>query len=140
MNKIPFNKIEDVVPRDKPGIYEIHTIAGVPLKVGISGNLRKRLLQHRASRQSGLRLKPSGDFSNPSDVKSKASILAKHLYFDRTITAEYDLTNEAGRRSFLQDRCYIIFEVTKDRVEARDIERQREENSSFRYVGECQVR
>jgi hypothetical protein len=28
MNKIRFNEIEDVVPRDKPGIYEIHTIAG----------------------------------------------------------------------------------------------------------------
>ncbi len=140
MNKIRFNEIEDVVPLDKPGIYEIHTIAGVPLKVGISGNLRKRLLQHRASRQSGLRLKPSGNFSNPSDVASKASVLAKHLYYDRSITSKYDLTTEAGRRSFLQECCYIIFDVTEDRIEAKDIERQREENDSFRYVGECHVR
>lgn len=76
----------------------------------------------------------------PSDVKSKASILAKHLYYDRSITTEYDLTTDAGRRSFLQECCYIIFEVTKDRIEAKNIERQREEDGSFRYVGQCQVR
>lgn len=67
-------------------------------------------------------------------------MLAKHLYYDQSVTIEYDLTTEAGRRSFLLERCYILFEVTKDRMEARDIERQREGIGSFRYVGECKVR
>lgn len=60
------------------GSYEIHTKGGVPLKAGISGNLRKRLIQHGDSKQSRLYLEPGGTRANPGDVRSKQSILAKH--------------------------------------------------------------
>src|SRR5258708_6120575 len=96
---IRFDQIESCI-QEGPGIYEIHTDTGIPLKVGIGGSLRKRLSQQRASRQSCLKLKPSGHWSRPDDVKAKGSILAKHLYFDHAITCDYDLRTEAGRRGF----------------------------------------
>jgi hypothetical protein len=67
-------------------------------------------------------------------VKAKGSILAKHLYFDQEITRDYDLRTEAGRRGFLRERCYIVFELTKSRAEAQFQERLRESCGSFRYI------
>src|SRR5882724_12066054 len=118
IGEIRFSEIERNVPA-QPGIYEIHTFTGTSLKVGISGNLRKRLLQHRASRQSALKLKAGGQRCNPSDVKSKESILEKHLYYDTSLVADYDLKSEAGRRKFLKEKCCFIFELTANRTEAR---------------------
>jgi hypothetical protein len=117
-----------------PGIYEILTDSGVALKVGIAANLRRRLLQHRASRQSCLKLKPGGKWNNPSDVVSKASILAKHLYYDGSIAVEYDLSTEDGRQTFLRERCYILFQFTRTRAEARELEKRRETNGQYRYL------
>jgi len=98
IQKIRFSDIESIVPA-KAGIYEMHTLTGIPLKVGISVNLQERLMQHRASRQSALKLKAGGERSNPKDVQSKSSILAKHLYYDTSLVADYDLKSEAGRRT-----------------------------------------
>jgi hypothetical protein len=134
IRKTRFSEIERDVPA-QAGIYEIHTFTGIPLKVGIGGDLRKRLLQHRASKQSALRLKAGGQRCNPSDVRSKESILAKHLYYDTSLVADYDLRSEAGRRMFLKEKCYFIFELTANRAEARELEKLREDRSQFRYVG-----
>lgn len=134
VRKIRFSEIENVVP-SRAGIYEVHTFAGIPLKIGMSGNVRKRLLQHRASRQSALKLKAGGDRCNPSDVQSKGSILAKHLYYDTSLAAECDLKSEAGRRSFLEEHCYFVLELTTSKAEARELEKLRERQRGFRYIG-----
>ena len=73
MKEMKFDEIEARVGKE-PGIYEIYTNDGISLKVGIGVNIRNRLKQHRASRQSGLKLKLGGNFQNPSDVMSKSSI------------------------------------------------------------------
>jgi hypothetical protein len=136
--RIRFREIENI--EEKPGIYEIYTDSGVALKVGIATRLRKRLLQHRASRQSCLKLKPGGQWNNPNDVMSKGSILAKHLYYDGSITTEYDLSAETGRRAFLCERCYIVFEITRTKLEARELERDRESDGRYRYLKMVQKR
>ena len=135
---IRFDQVGRDVPA-KPGIYEIHTDTGTALKVGIGINLRKRLLQHRASRQSCLRLKSGGKRSNPDDVVSKGSILAKHLYYDRSIAGDYDLKSEVERRKFLVENCYITFEVTETKACARELERLREQQRSFRYQNRVSI-
>jgi len=135
--KIRFSDIEKVVSA-KPGIYKISTDTGILLKVGIGGNLLRRLRQHRASRDSGLKLKPNGKWSDPDDVQSKASILAKHLYFDRTIAPDLDLTQEINRGKFLLERCNITFEFTSDRLAARELEKDCEHGC--RYVGRVRQR
>lgn len=117
-----------------PGIYQIHTNEGVALKVGIAKNLYKRLRDHATSKQSRLKLKLGGCYSNPSDVQSKQSILAKHLYFDSSLDECYDLKTEKGRQQFLIERCHILFSITCSREEARELERDLEKSSSFRYV------
>lgn len=137
--KVKFSEIRDSVP-ENTGLYEIHMNMGISLKVGISVNLQDRLLQHRASRQSCLRLKNGGDRNNPNDVTSKGSILAKHLYYDQSLTNEYDLTSEEDRRRFLDEKCYIIFETTKTKRAARTIERKREQAGKFRYVKRVTIR
>ncbi len=129
---IRFSEIENI--EEMPGIYEIYTDSGVALKVGIATSLRKRLLQHRASRQSCLKLKPGGQWNNPNDVMSKGSILAKHLYYDGSIAADYDLCAETGRRAFLYERCYVVFEITRTKTEARELEKDRESDSRYRYL------
>src|SRR5437660_7507824 len=91
-----FSEVAAVEPR--PGIYEIRTIDGETLKVGISGNLRKRLTQRGASR--GLRFDNVQSADEPHEVNSKSSILAKHLYFASLIAPGYDLRTEVGRQSF----------------------------------------
>jgi hypothetical protein len=107
---------------------------------GISGNLRKRLVQHRASRQNALKLKAGGQRSDPNDVNSKSSILAKHLYYDTLLVADYDLQSEAGRRAFLEEKCYFVFELTRNRAKARDLEKMRECQLPFRYLGKVSKR
>ncbi|MCY1397169.1 hypothetical protein D3C76_545980 [compost metagenome] len=133
MIRIRFSEIESMVP-NKPGIYEIYTVDGQALKVGIGKDLRKRLIQHRKSRQSRLVLKEGGDWDNPSDVTSKQSILAKHLFFFSPVDG-YDLKTEVGRQEFLEDRCFVLFRVTETREEAKAIEQLKEADGGFSFVG-----
>jgi len=137
--KIRFGEIESLPPA-KSGIYEIHTDEGIPLKIGIGKDIRKRLLQHRASKQQRLRLKVRGNRENPNDVESKQSILAKHLYYDRSIATNYDLTTEEGRQAFLLDKCHIVFEITSTRAYAQELELALEHPKNFRYVGRVLIR
>lgn len=131
--RVQFSEIKSKVPA-KPGLYEIYTDFGLALKVGISGNIQKRLLQHAQSRQNGLKLKPRGSWENPKDVESKRSILAKHLYFS-SLSDEFDLKTEIGRQEFLLTRCYVLFRVTATRDEARAIEKVLEAEGQFCFVG-----
>ena len=135
-----FSEIEHRVERGQPGIYEIHTTSGVKLKVDVSKDLLKRLHQHGTSRQSALHLLPGGDWSNPNDVRSKQSILTKHLYYDEAITPDYDLKSEAGRCEFLENCCVVTIEPTVSRADAVILERQQEVTGEYRYVGEVIVR
>lgn len=133
MTCIRFSEIERYVPA-LPGLYEIYKDDGAALKVGIGVNLRKRLIQHRKSRQSRLILRTGGDWNNPADVRSAQSILAKHLYFAGSIDG-YDLRTEAGRQAFLEERCYIRFRITANREEARLLERELEAGGAFPFQG-----
>jgi hypothetical protein len=135
--KIRFSEIEIAVPPTS-GLYEIVTDEGKLLKVGISGNLRKRLVQHRQSKQSRLKLKEGGDWSNPNDVMSKQSILAKHLFF-HSPTPGYDLKTESGRQSFLEQRCHVLVIVTSTREEAREMEKLKEQSGAYQFVGVTQA-
>jgi hypothetical protein len=137
---IRFSEIERFVRARQPGIYEIHTVSGVKLKVGVAGDLLARLKDHRASRDSGLKLVAGGDRSKPSDVESKKSILAKHLFYDEAIAPAYDLKSEMGRRRFLEECCLVFFEPTQSRQDAKRLEEPREGSGEFRYVGEVRVR
>jgi len=139
MKKISFCEIDEKVPVQS-GIYEIYTNDGTALKVGIGTNLKRRLIQHRDSRQNRLKLVPGGSWSNPSDVVSKASILAKHLFFDRSITTEFDLKKEEERQEFLKNNCYILFEMTETREVARNREQNLEDPATYRYVGRVVIR
>lgn len=125
--------------KNEPGIYEIWTKTGVPLKVGISKNLKKRLKQHAASPDC-LR-NDAIDPSQPEHLISKKSILAKHLYFDHAIAdlVRYDLTTKEGRRAYLASECKIKFQVTKNREEARALEKLLEESGKFRYARKVRV-
>lgn len=135
--KVKFPEVSSVVPK-KPGLYEIYTNDGLALKVGISNNLRRRLLQHFASRQKSLKLRVGGNWSNPDDVVSKSSILAKHLYFSNDFH-EYDLKTEDGRKLFLEKSCFIIFTVTRTRDEARVLEKAKESEAKFKFVGKADI-
>ncbi len=119
----------------RPGMYEVQTLRGVPLKVGIAGDLKVRLLQHAASLQSRLKLKPNGSWRRPRDVASKGSVLAKHLFFDRSITKRYRLRTQAGRRRFLENQCRVLIHSTHSRSAARAMEKARERTGRFRYTG-----
>ncbi len=140
MTKLRFSEIENKVPDCKCGIYEIHTDSGIPLKVGISNNIKKRLRQHRDSYERYLKLKPGGRWDNPSDVQSKQSILAKHLYYDKSLSNEYNLKHEDGRKQFLEYRCHIKFKITMTKDIARSLEKQRENSDRFRYTGKVEKR
>ena len=39
--------------------------------------------------------------------------MAKHLYFDQSVCKTNDLTNESGKKSFLENECYILVEETQ---------------------------
>jgi hypothetical protein len=137
---LSFAEIDLASDTDGPGIYQIWTKSGKALKVGIAANLRKRLRKHLASRDSGLKLIAGGNAYNPNDWVSKASILAKHLYFDRNLITECDLTTEKGRRRFLEDECKITYLSTRSREEARQMEDVLEKTGRFRYLGQVKVR
>jgi hypothetical protein len=130
-----FSEVADSVPR-APGIYEIHTLTGLALKVGIGDDVRERLIRHGQSRQSGLKFKTGSTATNPCDVDSKRSILAKHLYFDATIDPRYDMRTELGRQRFLEEQCRITVEITATRAAAREIEKVRERRGTYRYCGD----
>lgn len=132
--KITFDQINEKAP-SSPGIYEIFTNDGVPLKVGISVNLRKRLKAHARSKQSRLKLRDESESVSLSNMVSKQSILAKHLYFDSSLTNAYDLTTELGRQSFLQQCCYLLIVEKTSREDAREAERVLESSGKYRYVG-----
>ena len=138
--EITFAKIEEAFLPGQPGLYEIYTFTGIPLKVGISGDLRKRLIQHRDSQQRCLKLRPEGSWDNPADVISKRSILAKHLYFDSQICPGLNLRDEGDRQRFLRGNCIIIIRETKTKVEARLLEIELERKKKFRYQGTVVVR
>lgn len=131
--KIRFCDIESSAPAG-PGLYEIATNEGELLKVGISGNLQKRLVQHRQSKQSRLKLKEGGDWSKPSDVTSKQSILAKHLYFYAQANG-YDLKTENGRQEYLEHCCHVLITPTLTREDARTMERLKEQSGVYKFVG-----
>ena len=109
------------------------------LKVGMSGNLYRRLCDHARSPQRGLK-GPAEPWENPSQVASKRSILAKRLYFDRSITPEFDLRTQDGCRSFLETRCMVRYQVlsTEEVVLAR--EQEMEERGGYRYLGDVLIR
>ncbi|WP_323016879.1 hypothetical protein [Castellaniella sp.] len=127
-----FVDIEEVIPT-RPGIYGIYTLDNTPLKVGISVNLRRRLRQHKESKQKYLSLRPNGCWENPADVKSTRSILAKHLYF--WAADGFNLKCETDRQRYLLDNCYILFKTTESREEAREIEKRLEATGGFQFVG-----
>jgi len=119
-----------------PGYYEIWTLKGVLLKVGVAADLCKRLTQHGESLQRGLKgFNGKTSWVNPSKVRSKRSILAKHLYFDSSIAPGYDLRREADRQKFLEQDCRICFKPMVSRAAAREYERERERTACIRYVG-----
>lgn len=140
MKGLRFGEIEDSLPRGLIGLYEIRTIAGLLLKVGISADLRRRLIDHRQSRQGALRLKAGGSWARPSDVRSTRSILAKHLYFDRSLSIRYDLRTEIGRRAFLIESCVVDVTITESRAAARELERRLEATGRYRYQRKITVR
>lgn len=135
--EILFSEIKTKVPQ-KSGLYEIYTKDHIPLKVGISSNLCKRLSNHYASRQNALKLKVNGNWTNRADVVSKSSILAKHLYFSNEFNA-FDLKTEEGRQRFLKENCYIKFFVTPTREDARAIEKKIEAEGKFPFVGKTNI-
>jgi hypothetical protein len=118
-----------------PGLYQIFTFEGTPLKVGISNNLQKRLKAHARSKQKYLQIKDNALGELPSDIVSKRSILAKHLFFDNEITSAYDLRTELGRQAFLKDECYLEITYTNSREIARKLEVKAEKLGIFRYRG-----
>ncbi len=137
--KVRFDEISEKVPA-RPGVYEIYTKDGIALKVGIASNLRQRLLQHARSSQNALKFAHDKVELGPGAVTSKQSILAKHLYFDSSISSECDLESEKGRQKFLTEFCYLVVSVTKTREMARTIERGKEAKGGYRYVGRVRLR
>jgi len=139
MKRIKFSEIKSNV-ESRPGLYEMYTNDGTPLKVGIAKELRKRLLAHSASKQSRLKLKVEELGYVLGNVESKQSILAKHLYFDSSITQKYDLKTEYGRVGWLENECHIIIRYTNSRDEARELEKVQEASGVYRYVGRVNQR
>ena len=137
-NKIKFSEIEDKVSTSF-GVYEIFTNENIALKIGISNNLTRRLKQHRNSKQIYLQIINKELPITPSNINSQQSILAKHLYFDKSINKNYNLSKEIERQNFLENECYIIITNTNSREEARSIEIIQEQ-MYFRYVGIVQIR
>jgi len=125
--------------RGRPGLYEIRC-GRVLLKVGISGNLGTRLKQHRDSLQRRL-VGPAGKlWKHPDLVVSKASVLAKHLYFDETIAPDYQLRTESGRQRFLEEKCQVRWQIHEDRESAKRLEATLEKSCGYRYRGRVQIR
>ena len=86
--------------RGRPGLYEIR-YGRVMLKIGIAGDLSRRLRQHGDSLQRRLMGPLSNPWTDPKDVVSKASILAKHLYLRPPLTIG---SSDRGGRIFGEPR------------------------------------
>jgi hypothetical protein len=117
MNKSRFTKprLSDVP--QKRGLYQIYRNDGTPLKVGISDNLRRRLMtNHRVSNTDN-------------------SMLAVHMKLDASLTPDYDFAKRTHRQQFLKKECYILWEVIEDKEELRRREKELEATGSFRYTG-----
>ena len=129
-------RIDEAVVKapSRPGLYQIK-MGREFLKVGISANLRKRLHQHAKSSQARLKSPLPEPWTDPNQVASKGSILAKHLYFDRQVTQVYDLCCEEHRVAFLREQCWVCFRPTRSREAARLLERELETTGKYRYVG-----
>lgn len=137
---IRFTEISARVGR-KPGYYEIYASNGELLKIGIARDLRDRLLRHRASYQSGLSaIGGIAKVNDPQQLRSSSSILAKHLFFDTCISPTRDLRSESGRRAFLEEECWISFELCESRKAAREMEKLRERTATIRYMGPVRIR
>jgi hypothetical protein len=124
------------IPKDKllghTGVYEIR-FGRVRLKVGIAGDLWKRLSQHRNSR--GLKGPTTEPWKSPAQVRSKSSILAKHLYFDSGLAPEVNLRDETTRQEFLATRCQVRWQIHRNRKAARKKEIELESTKRYRYLG-----
>ncbi len=138
MQKIKFSEITNL-DNKKAGIYEIYTNDDIPLKVGISTNIKRRLREHKNSKQKYLKIKNTNLPITPDNIKSNQSILAKHLYFDKKISSTLDLSKENDRQIFLQENCYIKFKYTETKQDARKIEIEKEK-LNFRYIGRVKIR
>lgn len=134
----PFSEIDRI--ENRPGIYEIHTKTGIPLKVGIGIDLQTRVRNHANSYQSCLVLMLGGTWRNPQHIRSTKSILAKHLYFDRTLSSRHDLRREQERQRFLSEECQVFVRYTRTVDIARKLEREREVTGMFRYLGDVRLR
>lgn len=132
-----FDRLVDI--ENTPGLYQIFTLDGLPLKVGIAKNLRSRLNQHLKSSQKRLKSTIDGEVLEPSHLQSKQSILAKHLYFDSSLTNDNDLKTECGRRNFLTKETYLLITYTCDREEAKRLEKIAESSDMWRYKGKVKI-
>jgi hypothetical protein len=132
-----FDRLDDI--ENTSGLYQIFTLDGLPLKVGIAKNLRSRLNQHLKSSQKRLRPSNDGEVLEPSHLQSKQSILAKHLYFDSSLTHNNDLKTESGRRNFLTKETYLLITYTHDRKEAERLEKIAERADMWRYKGRVKI-
>ena len=135
-NQYEFSDIDEVPTC--AGLYEVFTNRGTALKVGIAKNLRNRLKAHAASRQSALKVKKGRNRRTPSGVVSKSSVLAKHLYYDSSISNEFDLKTEKGRRRFLRERCFIVLR-RMGISDAKTKEKEWETKYLYRYVGKVVI-
>lgn len=84
MNKSQFTTSNSSDALEKPGLYKIYRNAGTPLKVGISENLRRRLMSNH-------RLSNTGN-----------STLACHMELDESLTSEYNFPRDLNGGSFLK--------------------------------------
>jgi hypothetical protein len=132
-----FDSLDEI--KNIPGLYQIHTFDGIPLKVGIAKSLHRRLKQHLKSSQSRLKPTIDGKIEKPNHLESKQSILAKHLFFDKSLTQDYDLETEDGRSDFLKQETYLLITYTSDRDEARRIEKIAERSDIWRYKGRVKI-
>jgi len=125
--------------RGRPGVYEIRFDPVTLLKVGMSGDLYRRLSDHARSAQLGLKGPPE-PWKSPRDVQSKRSILAKHLYFDRSIATDLNLRTEQDRRTFLEGRCSVRYQVLPTTGAARALEQEMEKAGGHRYLRDVRIR
>jgi hypothetical protein len=125
--------------RGRHGVYEVRFDSLTLLKVGMSGDLYRRLSDHARSAQLGLK-GPPGPWESPKDVQSKRSILAKHLYFDRSIAPDLNLRTEQGRQAFLEGRCTVRYQVLPTTEAARALEQAMEKAGDYRYLRDVRIR
>ena len=125
--------------RGTVGVYEIAK-GRTLLKVGIANCLVKRLRQHSDSLQGRLKGPKREPWTTPSAVKSKGSILTKHLYFDTEIAPGFDLRKQEDRQHFLQQCCHVRWKAMPSRKAARELERKLEASGKYRYRGRVRER